>query len=241
MFTFCHASIVCFQALSSLLTAVTTISLTELILAIEQADSPVALISAVRALSAARSPDAIPMLIRVLGFNNPGAAVAAVDGLVQLGEEAVEPLLEQLDGYNYGARAYAIRALAAIADPRALGVLLEAAETDFAPSVRRAATKGLGFLDWHKLPDEAITHGQAAALKSLLYISHDPDWALRYAAVVGLQALASRNDSAELVRVVLNRLGELLQLEVDAATRARVRFAQRSLHIWSDRLLAASR
>jgi len=38
--------------------------------------------------------------------------------------------------YNYGARAYSIRALAAIADPCALDVLVTAAATDFAPSVR---------------------------------------------------------------------------------------------------------
>jgi len=35
----------------------------------------------------------IPTLIAALSYNNPGAAVAAIDKLVQLGDMAVEPLL----------------------------------------------------------------------------------------------------------------------------------------------------
>ena len=89
----------------------------QLIQAVEQADSSEGLLNAVKALAAAESPEAIPTLITVLGYNNPGAAVAAVDGLIQIGEPAVLPLLEQLDGYNYGARAWAVRALAELATP----------------------------------------------------------------------------------------------------------------------------
>ena len=47
----------------------------------------------------------------------------AVAGLTELGEIAVPQLLDQIDDYNYGARAYSIRTLAAIADPRALDIL----------------------------------------------------------------------------------------------------------------------
>ncbi|HLO48947.1 MAG TPA: HEAT repeat domain-containing protein, partial [Kamptonema sp.] len=83
----------------------------ELIRAVETADSAAGLLNAVKALAETNSESAIPTLIAVLGYNNPGAAVAAVDGLIQIGEPAVLPLLEQLDGYNYGARAWAIRAL----------------------------------------------------------------------------------------------------------------------------------
>jgi phycocyanobilin lyase beta subunit len=86
-----------------------TLAISELIQAVAAADSAGALIEAVRSLAAARSSAAITTLITVLGFNNPGAAVAAVDGLV------------------YGARAWAIRALAMIGDPRALEVLLDTA------------------------------------------------------------------------------------------------------------------
>jgi phycocyanobilin lyase beta subunit len=162
-----------------------------LIQAIEQADSAPALIGAVRSLAAAQSPAAIPTLITVLGFNNPGAAVAAVDGLVDLGTQAVPALLEQLDGYNYGARAWAIRALAMIGDPRALEVLIETARGDFALSVRRAAAKGLGFIDWQQVPEAERGQAQAAAIAVLKTSLMDPEWVVRYASVVGLSGLAT--------------------------------------------------
>src|ERR671917_25008 len=102
----------------------------EIIQAVEQANSDLSLVESVRKLAAIHSEEAIPTLIAVLGYNNPGAAMAAVEGLIELGEAAVIPLVEQLDDYNYGARAYSIRALAAIADPRALDTLVTAAATD---------------------------------------------------------------------------------------------------------------
>ena len=60
----------------------------ELSRAVEQADSSEGLLNAVKALAAADSKEAIPTLITVLGYNNPGAAVSAVDGLIQIGEPA---------------------------------------------------------------------------------------------------------------------------------------------------------
>lgn len=203
----------------------------ELIAAIDQADSSTRLIQAVRALAAAHSAEGIPTLIQVLGYNNPGAAVTALQGLVQLGEVAVQPLLEQIDGYNYGARSYSIRALAAIADPRALETLLEASETDFAPSVRRAATKGIGCLNWHQLPVSQIAEAQAKALKTLLLVSQDADWAIRYAAIVGLQALARslHSTSGDQRGFIFDRLHEMVQADPAPVTRARVRLALNQL------------
>ncbi|MEW5858911.1 MAG: HEAT repeat domain-containing protein [Cyanobacteriota bacterium] len=197
----------------------------ELIRAIEQADSPGRLVASVRALAATRLEVGIPTLIAVLGYNNPGAAVAAVEGLIQLGEIAVQPLLEKLDAYDYGARAYAIRALAGIADPRALDILVEAAATDFAPSVRRAAAKGLGNLHWHSLNPDQIQSAIARALETLLLISQDQDWAIRYAAVVGLQSLSTQ---LEVRPSIQKRLAEMA-LDNDPAVRARVQLAHQSL------------
>ena len=101
-------------------------SLSSCIQAVEQAASPQSLIAAVTTLVARQSPDAIPTLLAVLGYNNPGAAVVAMSGLVTLGYVAVPFLLRGLDDYNYGARSYAIRALAAIGHPDALPVLQHA-------------------------------------------------------------------------------------------------------------------
>jgi len=207
----------------------------EMMQAIDQADSPARLVVAVKALADAQLAEGIPTLIAVLGYNNPEAAVAAVEGLVQLGEVAVPALLEQLDDYNYGARAYSFRALAAIADPRAIDTLIAGAESDFAPSVRRAAAKGLGQLQWLKLPASDRQPAQTRALHTLVRVSQDPDWAIRYAAVVGLQALAlsSQNQlsglETALVNSVLSRLQEMQQTDPDLVVQARVLIAQQQL------------
>ncbi|MCS6813781.1 MAG: HEAT repeat domain-containing protein [Cyanobacteria bacterium] len=162
-----------------------------LIQAVERADSSPRLIKAVRELAAARWQEAIPTLIAVLSYNNPGAAVAAVDGLVDLGEAAVPALLEQLDQHNYTARSWAIRALAGIGDPRGLVTLLGAATADFSPSVRRAAARGLGMMKWHWFPENLLEIAQEEALEALLFVAeHDEEWVVRYSAVVGLQSLA---------------------------------------------------
>ncbi|MBC6475569.1 MAG: HEAT repeat domain-containing protein [Hormoscilla sp. GM102CHS1] len=203
----------------------------ELIQAVEQADSSDSLIDAVEALADARLESAAPTLIAVLSYNNPGAAVAAVEGLVQLGEVAVMPLLNLLDDYNYGGRAWAIRALAEIGDPRALETLLEAAETDFSMSVRRAAAKGLGNLLWSKIPAAQVRQTQARVGKTLLLTSQDPEWVVRYASVAGLQALANAvaNEQSDIYSLLKSHFQQMLAEEQDLAVRTCVRRAMQEL------------
>ena len=195
----------------------------ELIRAVEQADSPAKLVAAVRNLAASPVEEGISTLIAVLGYNNPIAAVAAVEGLIQLGKSAVQPLIEQLDEYNYGARAYGIRALVALADPRALDVLLTAAATDFAPSVRRAAASGLGTLHWSQMGAEQRSSAQAQAIQTLLLVAQDQDWSIRYAAVVGLQALSTMPELKGQIQEVFEQMA---QIDPDISVRARVALAQ---------------
>jgi phycocyanobilin lyase beta subunit len=194
----------------------------ELIHAVALADTPEQLVKAVQNLAAAKDVAAIPTLIAVFGYNNPTAAAIASAALVDLGEVAVPELLAQIDDYNYGARAYSIRTLAAIAHPRALDVLVSAAATDFAPSVRRAAAKGLGRLHWDKL---GVPENQTAvqkALETLLFISQDAEWSIRYAAIVGLQGLANLPD---LQQPIHTRLQEILATDTEKSVCARVLLA----------------
>jgi phycocyanobilin lyase beta subunit len=202
-----------------------------LIDAVKKADSAARLLDTVKALAAARHEAAIPTLIEVLGYNNPGAAVAAVDGLIDLGEVVVSDLLEKIDGYNYGARAWATRVFAAIGDPRALDLLLEAASSDFSLSVRRAATKGLGNIRWSKLPSLEIPPIQAQVLETLLLVSQDPEWVVRYASVVGLQALGSAIASAQpsLLQQIADHLKVMGEIEAELAVRARVELALQAI------------
>ena len=164
-------------------------SVAELIAAVQRADSSQGLLMATLALVRAGDPAAAPTLVEVLGFNNPGAAVTAVDGLIALGPAAVEPLL-QLDPENYGARAWAVRALAGIGDVRGLDLLVDALGGDVAASVRRAAAKGLGSLRLSELPANEQAHIQSCCLEALLAASRDGEWVVRYAVVVGLEGLA---------------------------------------------------
>jgi phycocyanobilin lyase beta subunit len=197
-----------------------------LIAAVDNADSAPALIGAVRSLAAATSPDAITTLITVLGFNNPGAAVAAVDGLVALGRDAVPALMEQLDGYNYGARAWAIRALAIIGDPRSLEILIDTARGDFALSVRRAAAKGLGFIAWEELPPTERKLAQQAALMTLEVALADPEWVVRYASLVGLSAIVRTLDPQQFDLPALHHtVYKVAHEDVELVVKARAQLA----------------
>ena len=160
------------------------------IAALQQAGSALALLEATQELASCADASAAPVLVEVLGFNNPGAAVAAVEGLISLGTAAVDALL-QLDPENYGARAWAVRALAGIGDVRGLELLLDALGSDVAASVRRAAAKGLGQLQLTELPPAQQQEVQRQCLGALLAATSDGEWVVRYAVTVGLELLAA--------------------------------------------------
>jgi len=190
-------------------------SLADLITAIEQASSPNQLIQAVQALADQRSAEAIPQLIKVLGYNNPTAAVLAMRGLIALGSTAVPDLLALMDDYNYSARAYTVRALATIADARALDCLTSCALKDFAPSVRRAAIKGLGCIV-KKSGDRSLC---LAILDTLQLILKDEDWSMRYAAIASLSYFPAHIlESRQILQAVL-------QGESDLVVKARLHLA----------------
>lgn len=172
------------------MSAVPPESLAARIEAVQRADSALALLRATQELAACTAPAAAPTLVEVLGFNNPGAAVAAVDGLISLGAAAVEALL-QLDPENYGARAWAVRALAGIGDVRGLELLLDALGSDVAASVRRAAAKGLGQLQLEGLAADAQHSVRQRCLGALVAATGDGEWVVRYAVAVGLESLVA--------------------------------------------------
>jgi phycocyanobilin lyase subunit beta len=207
--------------------------LQSLIRAVEAADSATLLIDAVEDLAASHLEGAIPTLISTLGYNNPGAAVAAVDGLIKIGEPAVPALLEQLDQHNYTARAWAIRSLAGIGDPRGLVTLLGAATADFSLSVRRAAAKGLGTMKWHWFPEDLLEIAQEEALESLLFVAQqDEEWVVRYSAVVGLQSLAGAIAKyPEWRSQILTQFEQMTVTDDNWAVRARACEAQRQLQL----------
>ena len=215
-------------------------SLKTLLGAIAEADSATRMTDAVEKLAQARLEAAVPNLIIVLGYNNPGAAVAAVEGLIAIGKPAVKPLIELLDGYNYGARAWALRALAGIGDVRSLDLLLDAAKNDFALSVRRAAARGLGTIHWDELPAESIAPAQARVIEVLVIVSQDPEWVVRYAAITGLQelAIASTIVNPDLTRQILVHFDRLVDTDDNLAVIARIWLAQKEIQTYIAEILS---
>lgn len=209
----------------------------ERIQAVRQAASAQTMLAATCALAASDHGDsvngeAIACLVEVLGFNNPGAAVAAVDGLIRLGPMAVEPILDSLDPRNYGARAWAVRALAGIGDVRGLDLLEEALASDVGPSVRRAAACGLGSLQLKALKPHQRTVVRERALLALLGGCHDGEWVVRYAVSVGLESLGLRlepqpQEQLQLLKA-LAALGQA-ELEDTVVVRLRARLAHQRL------------
>lgn len=208
--------------------AQTTIpSINQLIEAVEKADSSSELLDAVNELADSQSIEAIPTLIQVLGYNNPGAAVAATEGLIAIGDYVIEPLLKSLDQYNYGARAWAVRIFAGIGDIRALDLLIKAATNDFSLSVRRAAAKGLGSLQWHQLSSEKLIPTQSQILDTLLITINDGEWVVRYASVVSLENLYQAIDfsNEDLLNKIKEKLGQIMNEDAEIAIRSRVKLA----------------
>lgn len=212
-------------------------SIAELIRAVELASSALGLLEATQALASATGtqpdPAAIDALVQVLGFNNPGAAVAAVEGLIRLGPAAVGPLLDTLDPQNYGARAWAVRALSGIGDVQGLEVLEEALATDVGPSVRRAAARGLGNLRLDDLGAAERQNLNQRCLAALEAACADGEWVVRYAVAVALESLAQSLPPAHALRAraqeALNTLAQP-SLEDTPVVRLRADLALRRLN-----------
>ena len=142
------------------------------------------LIRATKNLCDLRTIEAIPILIEGLGFNNPAVASVATSGLIELGSQAVPSLLVSLDEKNYGSRAWVVRALASIRDPRSLDLLEHALATDIAPSVRRSAARGLAELNLIYPEDRSKLE---RCLLALLAAIKDDEWVVRYAVIFGIE------------------------------------------------------
>lgn len=147
-------------------------------------DSPTALIEAAEeiAIQAPQHPQTLPVLVDMLGFNNPAAANIAIDALAVAGRDSIPSLLTGVAAFNYSVNAYALRALALIGNPSVADVCLACARKGPIPNVRRAACRALAAL---KYDDQA--QAEEAYKCAILLADAEPDWSVRYAAIVALQ------------------------------------------------------
>ena len=158
--------------------------LTTAVLELDRATSTPEVVQATRGICALNDANAAPTLIKVLSYNNPAVAAIATQGLIALGRAVVPDLLSSMDTGNYGARAWVVKALAALQDPRGLDLLDHALRADIAPSVRRSATRGLAELDLD-LPNQL--DALVRCCEGLLHAGVDDEWVVRYAAAYGLE------------------------------------------------------
>ena len=184
--------------------------LTTAVLKLDRATSTPELVQATRGICALNDANAAPTLIKVLSYKNPAVATIATQGLIALGRAVVPDLLSSMDTGNYGARAWVVKALAALRDPRGLDLLDHALRSDIAPSVRRSATRGLAELDLD-LPhqdDELVR-----CYEGLLHAGADDEWVVRYAAAYGLERRLISNVITPLLQTkamtVLNQLASV--------------------------------
>jgi HEAT repeat protein len=77
-------------------------------------------------------PQAVPVLIAALDDPDHLVSSLASDALADIGEPAVLPLLAVLEKGSLATRIEAVRALAKIADPRAIPALVEVMDEDSA-------------------------------------------------------------------------------------------------------------
>ena len=174
----------------------TTTALEQALQTLERATSTPELVRATQAICALKDLEATKPLVKVLGFNNPAVAAVATQGLIQLGRDIVPTLLVSLDTHNYGARAWVVKVLAALRDPRGLDLLERALQADIAPSVRRSATRGLADLE---LAKDSRDDQLERCFKGLLKAGRDDEWVVRYAAAYGLeQRLCGKTISKQL-------------------------------------------
>ena len=203
-------------------------ALSQAIASIDAAKTSAELMKATTALVRCNDLRSVPKLLEVIGFNNPALAGVALSGLVALGPEAAPQILDRLDPHNYGARAWAIRALAEIADGCALDTLIEALSNDIGPSVRRAAAKGIGNLRLKGDKDEVISQRQRC-LRALSQGCDDSEWVVRYSCCASLERLLSTGESEEQdIQILRERTGTTERVKV---VRLRAELALQRLNI----------
>ena len=145
-------------------------------------------------------------------------SAAAVAGLVQLAPDSLEPLIIAFQSCkDHGVQAYIVQALAQVGDAHGLDILIEVVGTEVANhcqgNVRRVAARGLGKiakLNYSEIRQKAIAKLTWALLKP-------QDWALRYAAVVSLEEIATE--------ATISILQEALSQEIDQVVNLRIQTA----------------
>jgi bilin biosynthesis PecF protein len=181
-------------------------------------------VRSLQAIVELKTEAAIPLLIDALAHHHPAVAAAAVSELVQLAPLSVASLITAYQAtQDQGVQAQIIQVLAQIGNPKAVNLLAEVVGVAVANhcqgNIRRVAARGLGRIA-SVASDARIV---SCVMEKLTWALRTPeDWALRYAAVVSLQEIAS--DSA------VSILQGALTQEQDQVVQTRIKIALAQLN-----------
>ena len=192
----------------------------ELIDQLNHTATPTEVVTLIQSLATKRTSEAIATLLQMLHHHHRAVSSAAVDGLVQLAPLSVEPLISAfLSCKDHGVQAYIVQALARIGDARALDLLIEVVGIEVANhcqgNVRRVAARGLGKIG--KKHDPQTRHLAVEKLTWALFEAED--WALRYAAVVSLEEIATMSVFATLQEALTQEPDKVVQLRIKTALK----------------------
>lgn len=190
----------------------------ELINQLNRAIVTTEIVALVETVVAKKTNEAIAPLIQLLHHHNPNISTAAVEGLVKLAPNSVEPLITAFQSCkDHGVQAYIVQALARIGDPRALDLLIEVVGVEVANhcqgNVRRVAARGLGKIG--KINNLNTRNKAVEKLTWALFKAED--WALRYAAVVSLEEIATELTTSTLQEALIQELDNVIQLRIKTA------------------------
>ncbi|MBD2179754.1 HEAT repeat domain-containing protein [Planktothrix sp. FACHB-1355] len=195
-----------------------------LIQQLRRASTPTDTVSLIQTLSARKTTventeEIIAAFIEILSHHHPSVPAAAVEGLVKLAPHSVEPLIAAFRASaDHGLQAYIVQALAKIGDGRALDLLLEVVGVEVANhcqgNVRRVAARGLGRIGSTSGDLEMIKRAIEKLTWALLKTE---DWALRYAATVSLQEIATVEAIASLQQALTQEQDNTVQTRIKTA------------------------
>lgn len=189
---------------------------------LHQSATPAEVIAVIQELAKSGTSAAIPPLIEALSHHHPSVPMKAIEALVQLAPDSVEPLIAAFRvSRDHGVQAYIVQALAQIGDSRTLGLLVEVVGVEVANhcqgNVRRVAARGLGKIGAAannlQMTRQAVDKLTWAVLKA-------EDWALRYASVVSLQEIATIEAQTALQQAFIQEMEKVVVARIESALEA---------------------
>lgn len=191
---------------------------------LRRASTPTEAINLIQSLSSKKitAPDShniINALIEILSHHHPAVPSAAVEALVTLVPDSVEPLITAFHASkDHALQAYIVQALAKIGDDRALDLLLEvigvAVANHCQGNVRRVAARGLAPIASNSNNPKII---QGIVEKLVWALEKTEDWALRYAAAVSLEEIATFDAISALKKAAIEEEDSVVKVRIKTA------------------------